>query len=78
MNTILTIYNLDVMVYSLQTHQRKLLSLCIATLNDPDILILDDPTSGTDPLYKLVEFIEFNLNESIFVKFNFFVGTMFG
>lgn len=39
-------------ISSLEFTQRKNLSFAIATLNDPDFLFLDDPTSSTDPYFK--------------------------
>lgn len=39
-------------VSSLEFTQRKNLSFAISTLNDPDFLFLDDPTSSTDPYFK--------------------------
>lgn len=39
-------------ISTLEFTQRKNLSFAIATLNDPDFLFLDDPTSGSDPYFK--------------------------
>lgn len=39
-------------ISTLEFTQKKNLSFAIATLNDPDFLFLDDPTSGSDPYFK--------------------------
>jgi ribosome-dependent ATPase len=32
---------------------KQKLSLCCALVNDPDLLILDEPTTGVDPLSRV-------------------------
>ena len=44
--------DLNVPVWSLQDHQKRLLSFFISIMDAPNILVLDEPTSGCDPVYK--------------------------
>lgn len=48
----LGIFNLQIPVASLQEHQQRILGFFIASMSNPDILVLDEPTSGCDPIYK--------------------------
>lgn len=48
----LSLTNLMSRISTLHYTQRKNLSFAIATLNDPDFLLLDEPTSGSDPYFK--------------------------
>lgn len=53
LKTSLSISDLDKKVAYMQEHQKRILSFYIATMGSLDILVLDEPTSGCDPIYKL-------------------------
>lgn len=48
----LGIFHLQIPIASLQEHQQRILGFFIASMSHPDILVLDEPTSGCDPIYK--------------------------
>lgn len=52
LKTALSTSDLNIKVGMLQEHQQRIVSFYIATMSCPDILIMDEPTSGCDPIYK--------------------------
>jgi ribosome-dependent ATPase len=67
---------LDQLASSLPLGIRQRLSLAVAIVHEPEILILDEPTSGVDPLardqfWELLIELSRNLNVTIFVSTHF-------
>ena len=52
LNAFLSVLDINILVKALHSYQKKLLSYFVSTLNNIDILIIDDVTFNFDPYYK--------------------------